>query len=898
MPSTTQRIMSRIHLHHDRIWKEQWLAAFFHKPCNHELFVLQSLNMEEAIKLARKDDMDWILHVDTDELMYPAGSPGFSLQEVLGAVPSHVDSLVFPNHEALPEREDVLNPFLEVTLFKKNFQHIVSDLYFKNYVSVAHGNPNYFVTYANGKAAARIHPGLRPNGAHRWSSYEKSMEEWTSEVAAVLHYTYNRFSDLKGRRDRCDCAPTEEDAKRCFILPFDRLAFLESSLRDDNELKQFFRDHLLWKQDNVTTDLLHQGLLARLYEPQAATTGMERALGTILGGFSGFLVFQIGELFWNEQTDGMVLTVGACVVSFVAILVGHKLKLDTSARLYIITFLLVIFGADRGSDAGLLAWNRVCGILAGVVLILILSILVFPKSASIECIRKSNKGYMSIGAEDVEAQVPGSAAAAAARAAAEDAFESKVEKVVTSVYQSCFKLMDNMVLADAEWYVGSYAGRPFFAPDLPLCLATKTQMPLEELAAVGVGIRRVARLLSQLINTLGYGFRAELQEMLGEQFPEEMMRKLGLSCQAVTKEMTNAFPFSPAIMPGPLVAFVSTVASLVSTSDMQRRQIIRALKKYRTQRPDRLGWDRLVDAMLSHRSYRPPGSQGEEQVDVAGAQSAPAQSAGAAGPTTGQSAGAAGPTTGQSAGAARRGSLPRVPEEERAAEGEAPGQDRASSSEAGVKGAEAPGAEEEEGARTAGSLQLAEGTAPPASAFAPSSDEGWRGEEGQEAEPSSSLLFRLSLPRAPSPEPAGASDGSPKLVDWARARVGSLSERLPSSRLSVHSGGAGSTAAEANAIGRSSLRAAAAAESSPGLAALLGPVSGLGERGKGPTARQLAALNGGAADPRLHVFLFPETPEGRVAQVRWYSFQYLLEEVTEELSALQHALNDTLAKLP
>lgn len=42
------------------------------------------------------------------------------------------------------------------------------------------------------------------------------------EQSAVLHYTYNRFEDLKSRRDRCDCAPTEEDAKRCFILPFDR----------------------------------------------------------------------------------------------------------------------------------------------------------------------------------------------------------------------------------------------------------------------------------------------------------------------------------------------------------------------------------------------------------------------------------------------------------------------------------------------------------------------------------------------------------------------------------------------------------------------------------------------------------------------------------------------------
>ena len=31
-----------------RVWNETWLAAFFHKPCNHELFVRQSLNMEGA----------------------------------------------------------------------------------------------------------------------------------------------------------------------------------------------------------------------------------------------------------------------------------------------------------------------------------------------------------------------------------------------------------------------------------------------------------------------------------------------------------------------------------------------------------------------------------------------------------------------------------------------------------------------------------------------------------------------------------------------------------------------------------------------------------------------------------------------------------------------------------
>lgn len=47
--------------------------------------------------------------------------------------------------------------------------------------------------------------------------------EETSDEVAVLHFTYNKFDDLKSRRDRCDCAPTEEDAKRCFILPFDRM---------------------------------------------------------------------------------------------------------------------------------------------------------------------------------------------------------------------------------------------------------------------------------------------------------------------------------------------------------------------------------------------------------------------------------------------------------------------------------------------------------------------------------------------------------------------------------------------------------------------------------------------------------------------------------------------------
>ncbi|RRT65915.1 hypothetical protein B296_00034889 [Ensete ventricosum] len=41
-----------------RIWNETWLAGFFYKPCNYELFVKQSLNMEMAIVMARESSVE------------------------------------------------------------------------------------------------------------------------------------------------------------------------------------------------------------------------------------------------------------------------------------------------------------------------------------------------------------------------------------------------------------------------------------------------------------------------------------------------------------------------------------------------------------------------------------------------------------------------------------------------------------------------------------------------------------------------------------------------------------------------------------------------------------------------------------------------------------------------
>lgn len=42
--------------------------------------------------------IDWIIHLDTDELLHPAGAPEYSLQRLLNDVAADVDMVVFPNY--------------------------------------------------------------------------------------------------------------------------------------------------------------------------------------------------------------------------------------------------------------------------------------------------------------------------------------------------------------------------------------------------------------------------------------------------------------------------------------------------------------------------------------------------------------------------------------------------------------------------------------------------------------------------------------------------------------------------------------------------------------------------------------------------------------------------------
>jgi len=196
-----------------------------------------------------------------------------------------VDSLIFPNYESAVERDDVTDPFTEVTLFKKNFDHVVKEVYFGRYKEMTRGNPNYFLTYGNGKAAARVVPGLRPNGAHRFHNYVKAPREGKALEAAVLHFTYARFRDVRRRAKTCDCRGDDAALAKCFILEFDRVVFRKASEEsDDAKLRDWYRSKVVWTDGTFARSQLANGLFARIHGPALLVAALDAAANRSAGG--------------------------------------------------------------------------------------------------------------------------------------------------------------------------------------------------------------------------------------------------------------------------------------------------------------------------------------------------------------------------------------------------------------------------------------------------------------------------------------------------------------------------------------------------------------------------------------------------------------------------------------
>jgi hypothetical protein len=251
-----------------RLWKESRLYIEDETLCrfvDKEVMARQELNVGIAVQLALENDIDWLLHLDIDELFYLATD---TLEEHFRALAGrNIERATYLNYEAIPERVEIVDYFREVTLFKKTprLSQTQTDLI----DSMPELSASSFLFYGNGKQAGRVSAELLPLGVHAFRPAASRSEE-TSTDAVILHYpccgfdhfwrkykTLGNFNDKWfGRVDIAGKGNTFHLEARDVVASGDRLAALD-----------FYRNRVVINDEHRIKALIESGLCCRIYGP-------------------------------------------------------------------------------------------------------------------------------------------------------------------------------------------------------------------------------------------------------------------------------------------------------------------------------------------------------------------------------------------------------------------------------------------------------------------------------------------------------------------------------------------------------------------------------------------------------------------------------------------------------
>ncbi len=176
--------------------KKQWesLSKFerYGQHTGKEKRARQTLNAQLGLMMAMEEGIDWILHIDADELFWPGRN----------SLDTHLDTLIkdeviavrYFNFEAVPSTHEIGDYFLEVNAFKKP-RKLLEKL---NIDLSQHWQEKrkYFNFYNNGKSMCRVREDMVPNDVHKWRSRQHYIKTARYYYPCILHYSccgYNFF---------------------------------------------------------------------------------------------------------------------------------------------------------------------------------------------------------------------------------------------------------------------------------------------------------------------------------------------------------------------------------------------------------------------------------------------------------------------------------------------------------------------------------------------------------------------------------------------------------------------------------------------------------------------------------------------------------------------------------
>jgi len=262
---------------HDEKLRTAWLQSPLHQVygahVEREVMARQSLNVAIAMERARDAGLGWLLHIDADELFY---SPRQSVRAHFASVPSAVETIVYKNCEAVPERDDIGDFFRETRLFKIPPGFPFARAYPLEALHDAIQRtpqlaPNFFHFYNSGKAAVRLDAeSMAPSGVHAFARPSGKCVSAASAQQFILHYAccgFDHFWTKYATLGRFGDKWFETHDIAAHIGPF-HLQARDVVIAGDREVaRAFYRNRMAIENPAVKAPLIDAGILGIIPEP-------------------------------------------------------------------------------------------------------------------------------------------------------------------------------------------------------------------------------------------------------------------------------------------------------------------------------------------------------------------------------------------------------------------------------------------------------------------------------------------------------------------------------------------------------------------------------------------------------------------------------------------------------
>jgi len=192
-------------IRHDDELKQRWERTSLFQANQHlhsyiykEAMARQMLNMEIACEMAKAINIDWIVHIDIDELFF---SPNESIDLHFWKLERNkIYDWQYMNYEGVPETPDIKDFFKDVTLFKKhpsNFTMSQRKDALKKF-STPKGLFNYYNIGKMGAALRKIKaPGIHQFGLD--FSKRTLRENWFLRRSKIQTFLYSNLLNRPGQ---------------------------------------------------------------------------------------------------------------------------------------------------------------------------------------------------------------------------------------------------------------------------------------------------------------------------------------------------------------------------------------------------------------------------------------------------------------------------------------------------------------------------------------------------------------------------------------------------------------------------------------------------------------------------------------------------------------------------